>query len=225
MFLSASTAVGAALVLPACKRSGDGPDDVTATEDLMREHGVLRRALIVYRAVAARLRVNAGSVPPDVLLRTATLFRLFGEEYHERRLEEDHIFPIVKKRAGNASAAIDTLIVQHARGREITTYILTAAQGPKIGANATALADVFDSFARMYERHAAIEDTLIFPAWKKALSPHQIDEMGEQFEQIEKDVMGKDGFEYGVDQIGSIETALGLSDLALFTAPPPPTSA
>jgi hemerythrin-like domain-containing protein len=225
MFLSASTAVGAALVLDACKRSSDGPDDVTVVEDLMREHGVLRRALVVYREMAMRLRVNPGAVPPYVVQRTATLFRLFGEEYHERRLEEENIFPTVKKRAGSASAAIDTLVAQHARGREITAYILSAAQGPKIGANATALADVLDSFARMYEQHAAVEDTLIFPAWKKALSPGQVADMGDRFEEIEKDVMGKDGFECGVDQMTSIETALGLSDLVVFTAPTPPTTA
>ena len=30
------------------KESGDKEPDVTATEDLMREHGVIRRALLVY---------------------------------------------------------------------------------------------------------------------------------------------------------------------------------
>ena len=36
-------------------RAGDEPE-VTATEDLMREHGVIRRAIVVYREAAMRIR-------------------------------------------------------------------------------------------------------------------------------------------------------------------------
>ena len=74
----------------------------------------------------------------------------------------------------------------------------------------------------MYENHAAREDTIVFPAWKDALSEHQLDEMGEEFEEIERRQFGKDGFEDAVAQIGQIEEALGYADLARFNAPPPP---
>src|SRR5712691_5646259 len=36
--------------------------EVTATEDLMREHGVIRRALLVYIETVPKLRQNASSV-------------------------------------------------------------------------------------------------------------------------------------------------------------------
>src|SRR2546421_9682545 len=62
--------------------------EVTATEDLMREHGVLRRALLVYSEVALKLRGNPAAVAPAALQKTAQLFRAFGEEYHEKKLEE-----------------------------------------------------------------------------------------------------------------------------------------
>jgi hypothetical protein len=58
--------------------------------------------------------------------------------------------------------------------------------------------------------------------WKAALSGHQLNEMGEQFEDIERRQFGKDGFEDAVAQISKIEPALGLANLAQFTAPPPP---
>jgi hypothetical protein len=74
----------------------------------------------------------------------------------------------------------------------------------------------------MYEHHAAREDTIVFPARKDALSAHQLDEMGELFEEIEHQQFGKDGFEDAVAQIGRIEQALGIADIAQFTAPPPP---
>ncbi len=84
------------------------------------------------------------------------------------------------------------------------------------------MARVFDTLDLMYENHAAREDTIVFPAWKDALSEHQLDEMGEAFEEIERRQFGKDGFEDAVAQIGQIEAALGFADLAGFNAPPPP---
>ena len=64
------------------------PVDVTAAEDLMREHGILRRALLVYQESATRLRQDPASVPPDALEKAVNLFRVFGEDYHEKTLEE-----------------------------------------------------------------------------------------------------------------------------------------
>ncbi len=63
----------------------------------MREHGILRRALLVYQEAATRLRQDAASVPPDALEKTAQLFRVFGEDYHEKKLEEAFILPLIKK--------------------------------------------------------------------------------------------------------------------------------
>jgi hemerythrin-like domain-containing protein len=91
--------------------------EVTATEDLMREHGVLRRALLIYSAAAVKLRADPSTIAPDALQQTAKLFRAFGEEYHEKKLEEAYIFPAVKKAAGKAASYPDILVIQHNRGR------------------------------------------------------------------------------------------------------------
>ncbi|HYY92910.1 MAG TPA: hemerythrin domain-containing protein, partial [Pyrinomonadaceae bacterium] len=200
--------------------------EVTATEDLMREHGVLRRALLVYQAAASKLRASPQSVPPDALQKTANLFRTFGEEYHEKKLEEQFIFPAVKKAGGDASAYADILVVQHDRGREITEYVLAMTRGAKLGASGGAqLAKVLDSFVLMYQYHAAREDTIVFPAWKQTLNEDQLDEMNDKFEEIEKQQFGEDGFETAVKQIAEIETALGIADISQFTPPPPPKPA
>src|SRR5215471_7144151 len=105
------------------KTGGDKEAEVTATEDLMREHGVIRRVLLVYTAAAERLREDPNSVSPDALHRAAKLFRSFGEDYHEKMLEEAYIFPAVKQAGGPAAALADILAQQHQRGREITDYI------------------------------------------------------------------------------------------------------
>jgi len=208
------------------KRAAHGKKEekeVSAVEDLMREHGVIRRALLVYRESAARLRSDPANVDPQALHQTATLFRSFGEDYHERKLEEAHIFPAVRKAGGAAAAYVDVLIAQHNRGREITDYIFAGSGKDVVGAgDAEPLARVFDSLDLMYASHAAREDTIVFPAWKNALSDRQLDEMGDKFEDIERQQFGRDGFEDAVAQIGHIEQALGFAELAQFTAPPPP---
>ena len=230
-FLRVSAIAGAGIVLAACaKKSAENKEkpeekggEVTATEDLMREHGVLRRALLVYAETIPKLRANPSSIAPDALQRTAKLFRAFGEDYHEKKLEEAYIFPAVKKAGGGAASLPDILIAQHTRGREITDYIISVTSNAKLGAaNAESLAQALVSFVRMYEHHAALEDTIVFPTWKATLTEDQLDEMGDKFEEIEQQQFGKDGYEDAVKQISEIEGSLGFADLALFTAPPPP---
>jgi hemerythrin superfamily protein len=74
----------------------------------------------------------------------------------------------------------------------------------------------------MYCNHAAREDTIVFPAWKKTLSEKQLEELGDKFEEIEHQQFGEDGFDDAEKQISGIEEQLGLADLAKFTIAPPP---
>jgi hemerythrin-like domain-containing protein len=229
------SSLGAGAILIGCNKAGTSESneakvenegveaEVTATEDLMREHGVLRRALLVYQETASRL--NDGlPIPAEPLQKTAKLFRAFGEEYHEKKLEEVYIFPAVKKGGGAAGGYADVLIAQHQRGREITDFILASTAAPKVSAaNVKPFAAALVSMVRMYEHHAAIEDTVVFPAWKQTLNSKQLDEMNEKFEEIEHEQFGEDGFEDALTQIAEVEQSLGLSDLAQFTAPAIPT--
>ena len=240
-FLASTTALGGGL-LAGCKwdesaehvraaaaavlarKDGGSTDEsskVTATEDLMREHGVIRRALVVYREAAQRLRTKPAEVPGDALQKTARLFRSFAEDYHEGRLEETHLFPAVKRAGGAAAGYVDVLVAQHHRGREINDWLLTRAGATRTLADTELIAQALESFARMYEAHAAIEDTVVFPAWRKILSAKQLEEMGELFEEIERGTFGKDGFDDAVDQITAIERAFRL-ELGQFTPSSPP---
>lgn len=224
--MAAAVAAGAVTMLtpvPLIATPETNEPEVTATEDLMREHGVLRRALLVYFQTAPKIRSNAASLDASQLYKTAQLFRDFGENYHERMLEEQHIFPIVKKTPGDAANYVPILIDQHTRGREVTEYILAVTKSGKIAtANAEPLAYALDSFVLMYQNHAAREDTVVFPAWKTHFNNKQLDALSDQFEDIEKKMFGKDGFDDAVSKIAGIEGALGYADISQFTPPPPP---
>ncbi|MBV9995282.1 MAG: hemerythrin domain-containing protein [Caulobacteraceae bacterium] len=220
--LITAAAAGAVLGLAGCGKNDAKGEDVSATEDLMREHGVLRRILVVYRETAAFVRANFSGVDGRQIWRAADLFRRFGQAYHEQQLEEAHIFPGALKAGGEAAALVPVLIAQHARGRQITGYIQAKTAGGAIaGADAGALAEALESFARMYEPHAAYEDTIVFQAWRASLSKQQLAEAAEQFEDIEKTAFHGDGFDLAVREIEDIEKALRVHGLARYTAPAP----
>jgi hemerythrin-like domain-containing protein len=224
-FAIAGIGLGAAGKLISAK-GGTEPKEESAgaMEDLMREHGLLRRALLAYAACSQRLRSSKDSSLPETIVKIAKLFRSFGEDYHERKLEEAHIFPILKKNGG-AGDYPDILTAQHNLGRKITDYILKASDNAWIPAKGLGtLADVLDGFILMYQHHAAREDTLVFPAWKRALSAQALDEMGEKFAAMEHAEFGADGFETGLKAMAEIEATLGIADISRFNPPVPPSA-
>jgi len=227
LVIAGGTVVAAVAGLPkvraAERKEQSDKMEVLAVEDLMREHGVLRRALLVYSEAAARLAHGQSDVPLEALGRTASLFRTFGEDYHERSLEEKYVFVPLMGAGGQKASIARTLTDQHERGRQITDYVAAVAKKSKLAASdATALSSTLTAFVRMYEHHAAIEDTVIFPAWKDAISPAEYHELSEQFEELEHEMFGEDGFDDAVEKIAAIEQAFGLSNLSALTAPAPP---
>jgi hemerythrin-like domain-containing protein len=243
-FLTVTAFAGSTLVLGGCNASGaangqnaavvanktdettnkeNDEKEVTPIEDLMREHGILRRCLLVFGEAAVMMGGNAPAVYSDAVQRAAKLFRAFGEEYHERRLEEQYIFPLIRQKGTTGPAGIypDILTAQHNRGREITDFVISSTASGRIGANVTEVSHALSGFVRMYEAHAAREDTIVFPAWKDLITAEEYDELGEKFEDIEQEQFGEDGYEVALKQIAEIETAIGLDDISKLTPPPP----
>src|SRR5207247_10189884 len=111
-----------------------------------------------HTAAAKKLRAHPATMATNEHQKTGTLLRAFGEEYHEKKLEEAFIFPAVKKAGGEAATYADVLVVQHNRGREITDYIISVTQGAKLdGSNAEPVAKALEAFVLMYRKHDARE--------------------------------------------------------------------
>ena len=218
--LLAVAGIGALATLESCKKGKERGEDIPATEDMMREHGVLRRILVAYRETAAMIRSNT-RFDVAALADAADLFRSFGEDYHEHKLEEEHVFPAVRKAGGAPAGLIDILLQQHQRGREINRFLIATCKGGTIpDARRHDLASALENYARMYEAHAAQEDTIVFQAWRSSLSKHELKHASEQFEDIEKAQFKGDGFDLAVNRIARIEQRLGIADLARYTAVP-----
>jgi hemerythrin-like domain-containing protein len=197
-------------------RAADEEEEVSPAEDLMREHGVLKRALLIYREAVRRIDTKQ-DLPPDTVSSTARIIRRFIEDYHEK-LEENYLFPRFRK-AGKLVELVNALETQHQKGRTLTerTLRLATAAGLKDPADRGALRDALGQFVRMYEPHEAREDTVLFPAFRKLVSEREYGALGEQFEKKERALFGEDGFERNVEAIAGIEKKLGVYDLAQFT--------
>ena len=185
-------------------------EDVSTNEDLMREHGVLNRVLLIYDEGIRRISTKE-KFDTNVIAKSAELIKRFIEDYHEK-LEENHLFPRFEK-AGKLVDLVKTLRAQHAAGRNVTESILTSVKAGDLQATGASLA----AFVRMYRPHEAREDTVLFPALHDIVSRHEYDALGEQFETIERKTFGGDGFDMAVDQVTALEKQLGIYDLAQFT--------
>lgn len=184
--------------------------EVTPGEDLMQEHGVLERILLIYDEPAHRIERNE---PLDlaVLTTAARIVRRFVEDYHEK-LEEQFVFPRLQ-RANRETELVAALLRQHQRGRELTDDIVRRAGS----AASPELAQTLRDFARMYRPHAAREDTVLFPAFRNVIGRSGYHELGEQFEAQEHQLFGDHGFEHTVTESARLEAELDIADLARFT--------
>lgn len=198
------------------EKTKEGVEEVSPPEDLMREHGVLNRILLVYEEGLRRLEAQQ-TLPIEALATAADIIRRFIEEYHEK-LEEDQLFP----RFEQANILVDlvtTLRQQHAAGRVLTASILRLANANSIqnAGDRQQLVNAMRGFIRMYRPHEAREDTVLFPAVRHVVAAKEFAAMGERFEDTEHQRFGKAGFDGIVLQVAQIEETLGIYDLNQFT--------
>ena len=190
--------------------------EVTAIEDLMREHGVLRRLMLIYDELAARLTRGA-PFPLPALVDANELIRRFIQDYHEKD-EENYLFPRFAK-AGQMVDLVRVLRRQHDAGRKLIDRVKTQATAESLKGRPARLrlANDLQLFNRMYRPHAAREDTVLYPAFHTMVSAKEFDTVGDKFEEEEQRLFGKDGFERMVARVADLEKSLGIYELAQFT--------
>jgi len=199
-----------------CKGKEEGEDkEVSPPEDLMQEHGLLNRVLLIYDHCKSSL-LSKQAFDVAVILNSANIIRTFVEDYHEKQ-EENYLFPRFKK-ANQLTDLVDTLLQQHRAGRNITDQITQITkQATRTDAENQKLIDLLTAFNAMYRPHEAREDTVLFPAFRKIVSQHEYDSLGEEFENNEHKLFGEGGFEMMVNKVAALEKQLGIYELAQFT--------
>lgn len=221
MLLSMAAALGPSTLLaqtrndPKKDAEAEVPE-ISPAQDLMREHGVLRRVLLLYAEIDRRLQTGL-DFSVETLTAAAGIIYDFIEDYHEK-LEEQHVFPHFE-RASQMLPLVKVLYQQHQEGRKITSYLKTqAAPGIlKDKQKGQDLRKYIGSFISMYQPHAAWEDTVLFPAFPSLMPVKAYQELGERFEELEQKKFGQHGFTKVVAKVWELEKSLGIGDLAQFT--------
>jgi len=216
IFMGGAALAGVGVLRAADREKDKEEEEVSPAEDLMREHGVLKRVLLIYEEAIRRMTPNQ-ELPVETVADSAKIIRNFIEDYHEK-LEENFLFPRFEK-AGKLTDLVKTLRDQHQAGRRVTDLTLGLAKQSTIknGDERAQLADSLRQFIRMYNPHEAREDTVLFPAFRKIVSANEYASLGEDFEKKEHELFGEDGFEKMVDKVTNIEKKLGIYELAQFT--------
>ena len=194
--------------------------EISPTEDLMREHGVLHRILLIYNDAIKYLigqKINSEININFIIYNAAMIEQQFIGNYHQK-LEEDYVFPKLSQ-VPKYIELIRTLRSQHDAAINLTNQILYLLSVKKNHdfKYIPQLIQLLSLYINMYEPHSAREDTVVFSIFHELITPEEFKEFGERFEEIEEQKFGKDGFKHIVNQVATIEKILGIYNLAEFT--------
>ena len=147
----------------------------------MREHGILRRIMLIYDETGRRLQ-QGEEFPLPVLAEANLIIRRFMQDYHEMN-EQFHLF----NRFGNAGKLVELVAIlyqQHLAGRKLIDQVNTLSTGDNLSnpANRLKVAALLNTFNQVYRRHAAWEDTVVFPAFRSIISAKDFAAVGETFD-------------------------------------------
>jgi hemerythrin-like domain-containing protein len=205
-----------AIAAPAFARDAKKKTDeeISPPEDLMREHALLDRVMLIYEN--GLRRANQGEdIDPAVFVQSATIVRDFIHDYHEKS-EEDLIFPHFKK-AGRMVELVNVLLVQHGAGRKLTERILAAAPQARTREPREKMGHDIQAFVTMYRPHEARESTDLFPTLRQLVTSDEYQQIADEMEKSERQKFGADGFEMMAKKVAEVEKVIGLYDIDVFT--------
>lgn len=189
--------------------------EIPLTEDLMQDHGVLNRVLLIYDEIIMRID-NKCDFPIATLCDAIVIIKSFIEDFHEK-VEEYYVFPLFKNKKDKK--LIKTLQQQHDKGREITKQLQQLITRPNIKdvKNKKRIKVLLQKFVRMYRPHEAREDTVLFPQVRSVISEQEFKNLSEKSEYLEHQLFGKEGFRSVLTKVERIEQELGIYYLEKFT--------
>ncbi len=202
-------------VSAAVSSNGDAPGkQVTPAEDLMFEHGVIERLLLIYDEAARRIESDQ-QMRGRAIRDAARILRDFSERYHEK-LEEQYVFPRLEQ-AGRDVGLTRILRQQHIAGGQITAMLLEMSEVDML-ADSQRVARALRSFSRMYLAHIAHENAVAFRTFHELVAPPKYAALGAEFAEREKSLFGEDGFRTIAAQVSDIEKDLDIASLDHFTS-------
>ena len=189
--------------------------EIPLTEDLMREHGILNRVLLIYEEIIKRIETDI-DFQVATLTNAVNIIKSFIEDYHEK-LEETYVFPVFEKQKKEIRL-VKTLRKQHEKGREITAQLQKLLTTHELQQkDKKTIKNLLQKFINMYRPHEAREDTILFPQIRSLVSEQEFKKLGAVFEEHEHKLFGENGFKDIIKKVENIEKKLGIYNLEQFT--------
>lgn len=162
-----------------------------ATKALIEEHEAVKTVLQVLKKINSKIE-KGENINVSHLEEIVEFFQIFVDQCHHSKEEVD-LFPAIESFGYEADGElIKELQDEHQKGRMIVRSIKDAIDGYKGGNEAlvTEIGGNISALISLFEEHTKKEDTILFPRADKLLSEDDQNEMYDQFEDIERDVIG-----------------------------------
>jgi hemerythrin-like domain-containing protein len=164
-------------------------------EALSNEHGLIRQYLDNLSLAAEK--IENGQRPSVAFFEKGLDFaRTFADKFHHFKEEHVLFVQLAQKKKGEVDAQLDTLRLQHERGRELVTGIGDALEGYAAG-DAMKTADLLEkmaAYAALLRHHIHTEDHVFYPMARKTLTEEEMTRVAGEFEK-QRDKHGADAFE------------------------------
>jgi hemerythrin-like domain-containing protein len=164
-------------------------------EILSNEHGLIRRFVDLLTKAVARLEVE--NPPPRAFFDNSIEFvRGFSDGFHHKKEELVMFVQLARKKNGAIDGQIEALRYQHDQGRGFVAAIDGALDDYEQGdpGAQSIVRENAASFASLLRHHIHIEDHIFFPMSREAMTPEELDDLGEKFAKVQE-VHGADTFQ------------------------------
>jgi hemerythrin-like domain-containing protein len=161
----------------------------TASQDLIHEHKAILVALNVIEKMWGNVQNNNKQTDYKDIEDIIGFLKIFADKCHHGK-EEDFLFPALEKVGiKNENGPIGVMLAQHKQGRELIKQMQESIVNKIINRNA--FVDAASSYVNLLRNHIEKEDSLLFPLIDTKLSASKQKELLNNFENLEKDVIGE----------------------------------
>jgi hemerythrin-like domain-containing protein len=183
---------------------------MSANEDLMMEHGLLSRLLLILDDLTKKINLDI-TINTQLIKITLMIIRKFFQDHHEKT-EEKYIFPRLINTVHNDDVL--ELINQHKVARcLVDSIILDLDDNVDIRLISQKLRELID----MYKIHEARENSVIFNAFRKSISSQEYDQLEKIMDDEEEELLGENAYERVLNLVIMIEKKLNIHDLKTKT--------
>ncbi len=189
---------------------------ISPVESLLKEHGLLERLLLIYKASFEQTKTLA-PFHTDPLRKAIEIMEQYIENFHEKIEEE--VFSIFEKKNVQV-ALIKQLRMQHLIAQQITKLIKELLDNETIVRNVKKLQEIsqlLQMFIVMYGVHEAHENTELFPLLYDIMTQGEINKLAKKIDDLEKKLFGTNGFMKVLQKVIAIEKQLGIYDISQYT--------